>query len=262
MMSWRAPFLSPIATIVAFLAAALSFAPEIASAQQRPHASSPVSEGRSQSFEGRHRETRPGAQPDRRPQFQNRMRERPAAQPERARRDPVNIEQRRERPRMKPDGQSKRPSGERLSPVQERLKEHPGGRPEERPGFRGIPPQSGIPHDPARQQTERQPSRGEREPSVLYPNNDRERRALQQMMGHDRTQDAVRTGTIRSLSEIRGEVRKRYNGRIVGVELYENRMGGGPPWVYDVRVLNPRGNVVAVEMDARTGRVIMVRGMR
>ncbi|MDA5195107.1 PepSY domain-containing protein [Govanella unica] len=102
----------------------------------------------------------------------------------------------------------------------------------------------------------------ERKPSALYPNDDRDRRALQQMMGHDRARAAVQTGTIRSLTEIRGQVRRQFDGRIVGVELYENRMGGGPDWVYDLRVLNPHGNVVAVEMDARTGRVLAVRGMR
>lgn len=145
-----------------------------------------------------------------------------------------------------------------------------------------LPPESGLPHGmkppyptpayvPPPYPTQRQPNRhgdevepreGDREPSALYPSDDRDRRALQQMMGHDRARAAVQTGTIRSLTEIRGQVRRQFDGRIVGVELYENRMGAGPDWVYDVRVLNPRGNVVAVEMDARTGRVLTVRGQQ
>lgn len=143
-----------------------------------------------------------------------------------------------------------------------------------------LPPESGLPHgvrpsDPAAAYvpppypTEHNGSRRgrageerEREPSALYPSDDRERRALQQMMGHDRARAAVQTGAIRSLTEIRGQVRRQFDGRIVGVELYENRMGAGPDWVYDVRVLNPRGNVLAVEMDARTGRVLTIRGHR
>lgn len=102
----------------------------------------------------------------------------------------------------------------------------------------------------------------ERGPSVLYPENEGDRRALQQLMRHDRARRAVEQGTIRPLEEIRDRVQSQFNGRIVGLELYENPNRGVAGWVYDVRVLTREGNVMAVEMDARTGRVMSVRGKR
>ncbi len=77
-------------------------------------------------------------------------------------------------------------------------------------------------------------------------------------MRHDRARDAVRAGKIQSLSAIRQRVSRQFPGRIVGVELYEGRRS----WIYDVRVLNKSGNVIAVQMDARTGAVMGVRGRR
>ncbi len=115
-----------------------------------------------------------------------------------------------------------------------------------------------------RQQMERdrQQNQQNRANSSLYPNDDRNRKALDQLMRHDDARRAVQSGTIRSLTDIRGQVRRQFSGRIVGVELYENRAGGGPDWIYDVRVLNQRGEVMAVEMDARTGNVLGVKGHR
>lgn len=106
------------------------------------------------------------------------------------------------------------------------------------------------------------PRRQERAPSNLYPRDEQDRRVLQQMMPHDRARRAVEQGQIRPLNEIRGQVKQQFNGRIVGVELYENPRGGRNAWLYDVRVLTKEGDVMAVEMDARTGRVMSVRGRR
>lgn len=97
-----------------------------------------------------------------------------------------------------------------------------------------------------------------KKPQGLYPRDERKKRALEQFMRHDRARDAVRAGEIRPLGEIRQRVNRQFPGRIVGVELYERRQ----TWIYDVRVLNKSGNVIAVEMDARTGTVRSVKGRR
>ena len=102
----------------------------------------------------------------------------------------------------------------------------------------------------------------ERAPSRLYPSDEGDRRALQQLMRHDRARRAVEQGTIRPLEEIRDKVQRQFDGRIVGLELYENPNHGVPGYVYDVRVLTRKGDVMAVEMDARTGEVMSVRGKR
>lgn len=101
-----------------------------------------------------------------------------------------------------------------------------------------------------------------RAPSSLYPKDERNRRAIDQLMRHDQARQQVESGTIRPLGEIRGQVRRQFSGRIVGVELYENQNAGRARWIYDVRVLTPRGDVLAVEMNAHTGQVVSVKGQR
>lgn len=100
-----------------------------------------------------------------------------------------------------------------------------------------------------------------RTPSSLLPQDEKRRSVMQQFMPHDRARQAVEAGEIRSLGEIRRTVQQRFNGRIVRMDLRENQ-GGGPSYVYDVRVLTQRGDVLSVDMDARTGRVLRVKGGR
>lgn len=75
----------------------------------------------------------------------------------------------------------------------------------------------------------------------------------------DRARSAVQEGQIKSLDVILSSVRQRVPGRVVGVNL---RGGNGSqrPFVYDVRVLSPGGNIKAVEVDARTAQILSVRG--
>jgi uncharacterized iron-regulated membrane protein len=75
----------------------------------------------------------------------------------------------------------------------------------------------------------------------------------------DRARSAVQEGQIKSLDVILSSVRQQVPGRVVGVNL---RGGNGSqrPYVYDVRVLSPQGNIKAVEVDARTAQILSVRG--
>jgi uncharacterized membrane protein YkoI len=75
----------------------------------------------------------------------------------------------------------------------------------------------------------------------------------------DRARSAVQQGQIKSLDVILSSVRQQVPGRVVGVNL---RGGNGSqrPYVYDVRVLSPQGNIKAVEVDARTAQILSVRG--
>lgn len=97
-----------------------------------------------------------------------------------------------------------------------------------------------------------------RAPSSLLPEDEKRRAVMQQFMPHDRARQAVESGQIRSYGDIRRTVKQQFNGRIVGMDLLENR-GGGPSYVYDVRVLTQSGEVLSVDMDARTGQVLGVR---
>lgn len=168
--------------------------------------------------------------------------------------------QRAGKPRMREPGRAERRKDYR--PNQYRSNRYRSERPDQ------LRPQ-GLRPDGARPETgrsERQsapaPRPQERGPSALSPRDEGDRRALQQLMRHDRARRAVEQGTIRPLEEIRDNVQRQFNGRIVGLELYENPNRGVAGWVYDVRVLTREGNVMAVELDARTGQVISVRGKR
>lgn len=74
----------------------------------------------------------------------------------------------------------------------------------------------------------------------------------------DRTLDDYRQGRIKPFSEIRRKVGQRIKGRVIDAQLDR----ASSPWVYHVRVLTDDGNVVAVRLDARTGRIMDVRGRK
>ena len=74
---------------------------------------------------------------------------------------------------------------------------------------------------------------------------------------HDRARSAVREGQVRPLGEIMAQLRKRYPGRLLDAKL---RKGGRRvPWLYEIRLLQPEGRVLALKVDARTGQVLGVR---
>ncbi len=74
----------------------------------------------------------------------------------------------------------------------------------------------------------------------------------------DRTLDDYRQGRIKPFSEIRRKVGQRIKGRVIDAQLDR----ASSPWVYNVRVLTDDGNVVAVRLDAQTGRIMEVKGRK
>ena len=76
----------------------------------------------------------------------------------------------------------------------------------------------------------------------------------------DRARAAVRAGQIMPLNAILNRVRGQVPGRVLGVNLYGGQRGR--PWVYDIRMLTPRGDVVQLRVDARSANVLSMRGHR
>lgn len=75
---------------------------------------------------------------------------------------------------------------------------------------------------------------------------------------HRSVRDAVAAGEIRPLGEVLATVSRAFPGRALDV-----RLGGGRgAWIYRVKVLAADGTVVAVTVDARSGRIVGVRGPR
>ncbi len=75
---------------------------------------------------------------------------------------------------------------------------------------------------------------------------------------HGTARDAVAAGEIRPLGEVLARVAQSYPGQALDVRL--DRSNG--TWLYRVKVLGASGDVVAVTVDARSGRIVSARGPR
>jgi uncharacterized membrane protein YkoI len=62
---------------------------------------------------------------------------------------------------------------------------------------------------------------------------------------------AVERGEIRSLADTLGVIREKLPGEVVGVEI-EHENGG---WRYEFRVVDSKGRVFEVYVDARTSEI-------
>jgi len=67
-----------------------------------------------------------------------------------------------------------------------------------------------------------------------------------------KARDAVRSGDAASLKDILAEVRKKYQGKVVRVQV----SGTGSKLVYKIRLLDAENRVVVVRVDARSRRII------
>ncbi|MCC6947807.1 MAG: PepSY domain-containing protein [Bradyrhizobiaceae bacterium] len=72
---------------------------------------------------------------------------------------------------------------------------------------------------------------------------------------HDEAQRAVERGEIRPLAEILNIVQGKLPGEVVRVKL--ERKGG--QWVYEFRVVDSKGRLFEVYVDARNGEIDRVR---
>ena len=72
---------------------------------------------------------------------------------------------------------------------------------------------------------------------------------------HDAVRLAVERGEIRPLVEILAIVRAGLPGQVAGVEV-ERKSGR---WIYELRVVNAKGGLFEVQVDARTGDIIRIK---
>ncbi len=77
---------------------------------------------------------------------------------------------------------------------------------------------------------------------------------------HDRARRAYQAGQVVGLAEVRARVRSTFEGRMLDAELAERRSNPRIPWVYKVKMLTPRGNVITIQLTAKTMEVLNVRG--
>ena len=74
--------------------------------------------------------------------------------------------------------------------------------------------------------------------------------------GRNRAREGVRRGEIISLDRVMSVVQRRYPGRVLNVRLDGRRL------IYHLRMLTHRGQVLRIKVNARTARIISVRGDR
>ena len=74
-----------------------------------------------------------------------------------------------------------------------------------------------------------------------------------------RARDAMQAGRIRPLQDLLMQIRPRIPGRILNAWLEEGR---GGLWIYRLKMLDVRGNIIGVVVDARNGQILQVFGPR
>lgn len=72
---------------------------------------------------------------------------------------------------------------------------------------------------------------------------------------HEWAREAVQSGEILPLDNVLERLAKEHPGQVLGVEL--ERDDGG--WVYEVKMLQPDGQLVKLIVDARTAAVLLRR---
>ncbi len=75
----------------------------------------------------------------------------------------------------------------------------------------------------------------------------------------DSARDAYQRGEIMSLADIRRNVQRDFNGQIIGTQFKSSDNRG---YIYKFRVLSPDGTMMSIDVDARTSKVIGVKGQR
>lgn len=72
---------------------------------------------------------------------------------------------------------------------------------------------------------------------------------------HDRALRAVQAGQVMPLPQVLDRLARTHPGQVLEVELEDKRSA----WVYEIRLLQPDGRRVKLEVDARSGEVLRFR---
>jgi uncharacterized membrane protein YkoI len=79
--------------------------------------------------------------------------------------------------------------------------------------------------------------------------------ALAESHDQDAARQAVESGEIRPLADILAAARGKLPGEVIGVEI-ETKNGR---WIYEFRVLNGKGRLFEVYVDARSGAINLTK---
>lgn len=72
---------------------------------------------------------------------------------------------------------------------------------------------------------------------------------------HEIARKALSEGRIRPLTDIMDELKAQFPGQIIGVELEVKKTGA---FVYEFKILTPRGKLKEVNVDAATAKILTI----
>ena len=73
---------------------------------------------------------------------------------------------------------------------------------------------------------------------------------------HERAMQAMEAGQIKPLTEILAIVTQEVPGRVIAVELEDER----GQWIYEIKLIQDSGLVKKLDVDARSGQLLRSRG--
>lgn len=73
---------------------------------------------------------------------------------------------------------------------------------------------------------------------------------------HERARQAVQAGQVLPLSAVLDKLATTHPGQVLEVELEHERDEGRDAWRYEVKLLQRDGQLLKLELDARTGEVL------
>ncbi len=80
-----------------------------------------------------------------------------------------------------------------------------------------------------------------------------------QINDHEKAIEAVKSGEILPLDQILLNIKNKFDGRVLAINLKDNEQGLFG-WVYDIRMINSYNEVINLRVDAGTSTVLMVEG--
>jgi hypothetical protein len=72
---------------------------------------------------------------------------------------------------------------------------------------------------------------------------------------HERARAAVQAGLVLPLPALLERVQRQAPGQVLEVELEQ----GGGRWIYELKLLQPGGQLVKLEVDAATGKLLAIK---
>ena len=96
---------------------------------------------------------------------------------------------------------------------------------------------------------------------VAHPLLRQQNRSPEYVLRHDKVREAMRMGRIVPLSQIKKAVVKKYKGKIIGIKLFE-LSNKKRPYIYNIKLVTLEGELISVTLDARSAKILSVKGKK